>query len=50
MTGKIQSGSKYKDLEKTISVGILNFELDNLKNLPGYCSKWKIIDENGVEK
>ena len=45
--GQIQSGSKYKDLEKTISVGILNFELDNLKNLPGYCSKWKIIDENG---
>ena len=45
--GQIQSGGKYKDLEKTISVGILNFELDNLKNLPGYCSKWKIIDENG---
>ena len=45
--GQIQSGGKYKDFEKTISVGILNFELDNLKNLPGYCSKWKIIDENG---
>ena len=44
---QLKSGNPYDKLQKTISVGIFDFELDNLKNLPGYCSKWKIIDDEG---
>ena len=44
---QLKSGNPYDKLHKTISVGIFDFELDNLKNLPGYCSKWKIIDDEG---
>ena len=46
-SSQLKAGKDYGELQKTISVGIFDFELDNLKNLPGYCSKWKIIDDEG---
>ena len=47
---QLKSGNPYDKLQKTISVGIFDFELDNLKNLPGYCSKWKDNRQMRAEK
>lgn len=41
----IKKGEKYKKLKKTIAIVIANFELDKLKNIPEYHTKWQIREE-----
>ena len=44
-TQQIKSGEKYKKLPKTIAILIANFELEQLKNIPKYYTKWQIREE-----
>ena len=44
-TQQIKSGEKYKKLPKTIAILIANFELEQLKNIPKYYTKWQIREK-----
>lgn len=41
----IKSGKDYLELEKTIVILISDYELESLKNIPQYSTKWKIREE-----
>ena len=41
----IKSGKDYSNLEKTIVILISNYELDSLKEIPKYITKWNIREE-----
>lgn len=43
---QIKKGKDYDQLERTIAILIVDFELNNLEQL-GYITKWKIIEEKG---
>lgn len=42
---QLNVGGLYQNLGRTISVAILNFELDNLRDMPDYCNEWVIMDK-----
>lgn len=42
---QIKQGKDYEKLPKTIAILIANFELDQLKNIPKYYTKWQIREE-----
>ena len=44
-TQQIKSGEKYKKLPKTIAILIANVELEQLKNIPKYYTKWQIREK-----
>lgn len=44
-TQTIKEGNKYNDLKKSICVLIADFELDGLKNIKKYITKWNIREE-----
>ena len=44
-TGEIKEGKMYKDLKKTIVILIADFELDKLKDIPEFHTKWNIREE-----
>ena len=46
----LNSGEDYSQLERTISIAILNFEIDDLNDLDDYCSNWKIIETQNRKK
>lgn len=41
----IKKGENYRKLKKTIAIVIANFELDKLKEIPEYHTKWQIREE-----
>ena len=47
-TKGLKKGEDYKQLKRTIVILIVDFEIEDLKNLK-YHSKWKIIEENERE-
>jgi len=44
-TKSISSGEEYAELEKTIAILFIDFELENLKEIPKYMTKWNIREE-----
>lgn len=42
----IKGGDDYSALEKSIVILITDYNLDNLKEIPYYLTKWKIREEN----
>ena len=40
----IEKGKKYKDMKKTVVILISAYELDNLKGIEEYLTKWKIME------
>ena len=44
-TQTIKEGNKYNDLKKSICVLIADFELDGLKEIKKYITKWNIMEE-----
>lgn len=42
----IKSGTDYKDLEKSIAILISDYELESLKEIEKYVSKWNLREEN----
>ena len=49
-TGSISSGEKYSKLEKTVSIIFVDFEIENLKCIPKYVSKWGVREEDFPSK
>ena len=49
-TGSISSGEKYSKLEKTVSIIFVDFEIENLKCIPKYVSKWGVREEEFPSK
>ena len=47
---QIQEGDNYNKLNKTIVILIADFELDNLKGINKYHTKWQIREEKYSEK
>lgn len=41
----IKAGKDYLELEKTIVILISDYELESLKNIPQYSTKWQIREE-----
>ena len=39
----IKKAEKYKNLDRTVSILIANFEIKGLEEL-SYCSRWKLIE------
>ncbi len=44
-SSSIQSGKDYETLEKTIVILISDYELESLKKIPKYQTKWQIREE-----
>ena len=44
-SSSIKAGKDYDDLEKTIVILISDYELDSLKKIPKYQTKWQIREE-----
>ena len=44
----IKSGKDYETLEKTIVILISDYELESLKEIPKYQTKWQIREEDGI--
>ena len=44
-TSGIKEGEEFSKLQKTIVILIIDYNLDNLKNIKKYLTKWKIIEE-----
>ena len=44
-SSSIKAGKDYEDLEKTIIILISDYELDTLKKVPKYQTKWQIKEE-----
>ena len=44
-SGEIKKGNKYEVLKRTIVILIADFELDNLKEIEKYHTKWQIREE-----
>lgn len=44
-TQQIKQGNDYMELPKTIAILIANFEIEELKNIPKYYTKWQIREE-----
>ena len=44
-SSSIKAGKDYEDLEKTIIILISDYELDTLKKVPKYQTKWQIREE-----
>lgn len=44
-SSSIKTGKDYEDLEKTIIILISDYELDTLKKVPKYQTKWQIREE-----
>lgn len=42
---EIKAGDDYNKLHKTIAILIADFELENLKNIPKFYTKWQIREE-----
>ena len=45
-TGSIKSGDDYAKLERSIAILIADYNLENLKVIPNYMTKWNIREEN----
>jgi len=45
----ITKGKKYEELKRTIVILILDFELEELKKLPKYATKWELREEEYPE-
>ena len=45
-SSSIKSGQNYNKLKKTISILIVNFELENLSEIPKWHTEWKIREKN----
>ena len=43
---ELKSGRDYNELNKTIAIGILNFEYKKFKNIKDYHSIWKMTEQN----
>lgn len=44
-TQQIKQGKDYEELPKTIAILIADFEIEKLKNIPKYYTKWQIREE-----
>ena len=44
-TSSLKSGSDYSTLEKSISILITNYELENHKDIQKYITKWNLREE-----
>ena len=44
-TKSIKSSEKYENLERSIIILITDYNLDNLKKIPDYLTKWNIREE-----
>ena len=44
-TSSLKSGSNYSTLEKSISILITNYELENHKDIQKYITKWNLREE-----
>ena len=44
-SGEIKEGDDYNELHKTIAILIADFELDNLKTIEKFHTKWEIREE-----
>ena len=42
----IKAGNNYSDLQKCIIILLTDYDLDNLKEIPSYITKWNIREEN----
>ena len=45
-TSSISSGEEYSKLEKTIAIIFIDFELENLIDIPKYATKWNVREED----
>lgn len=42
----LKSGKNYSSLKKSISILIADYELDELKEIPKYITKWNVREED----
>lgn len=45
-SSSIKSGDDYAELERSIAILITDYNLENLKEIPNYMTKWNIREEN----
>ncbi len=49
-TKSLKSGKDYNSLKKSISILIADYELDILKEIPQYITKWNFREEDYSKK